>query len=271
MEPHQTKPVPDWMKQKEDYTPCNDRDGFASKTLLKMMSMLARCKNNNPVILSSVSPFVKIDFTFGTILLLALSRNAFFSWCILAQTLVFLCFLPGKTLKTVIGTSVVSTICSILILLPAVFFGATHTMLTIACKVFISTAMIQLLAISTPWNQLTESLRFFCIPDIFIFTLDITLKYIVILGENCGNMLEALKLRSVGKNRKKSQAFSGILGVTFLKAKEMAGETYEAMQCRGFEGEYRRVKKPAFQKKDIYAAILFLCILVLYLRLEYYL
>ena len=76
-----------------------------------------------------------------------------------------------------------------------------------------------------------------------VFTLDITLKYIVILGNICVDMLNAVRLRSVGRNKDKKSALSGVMGVTFLKSREMADEMYQAMVCRGFDGEYNNVKR----------------------------
>jgi len=76
------------------------------------------------------------------------------------------------------------------------------------------------------------------LPDIFILVLDITIKYIFILGEYSINMLYALRLRSVGRNDRKHQSIPNLMGALFLKSKEMAELTYSAMECRGFDGRY---------------------------------
>jgi cobalt/nickel transport system permease protein len=51
-----------------------------------------------------------------------------------------------------------------------------------------------------------------------------------------------LKLRSVGRNKEKYTSVSGVAGTMFIKSKEMSEEMYEAMECRGFTGEYKRAK-----------------------------
>ena len=81
------------------------------------------------------------------------------------------------------------------------------------------------------------------LPDIFILVLDITIKYIVLLGEFSLNIFYSLKLRSVGKNKNKYTSLSGIAGTMFIKSKEMAEDMYSAMECRGYTGEYRIYKK----------------------------
>jgi len=83
------------------------------------------------------------------------------------------------------------------------------------------------------------SLKMFFVPDIFIFAIDITIKYITILGELALNMLYALRLRSVGRSRDKHTPLAGIAGTMFIKSKEMSEELYNAMECRGFSGEYK--------------------------------
>ena len=86
-------------------------------------------------------------------------------------------------------------------------------------------------------------MRTFRLPSIFIFTLDITLKYISVLGEICAAILTSVRLRSVGKNPQKAKALSGVLGISFLKSGEMAEEMHAAMCCRGFTGEYKKKQK----------------------------
>ena len=111
-------------------------------------------------------------------------------------------------------------------------------MANITARVYVSVTLVGILSAGTSWNKLTGSLRTFHVPPLFIFTLDITLKYISILGEICVDILRAVSLRSVGKNPDKAKSFSGVLGITFLKSSEMAEEMYASMCCRGFTGEY---------------------------------
>lgn len=66
------------------------------------------------------------------------------------------------------------------------------------------------------------------------------MKYISVLGEICVDILQAVSLRSVGKNPDKAKSFSGILGITFLKSSEMAEEMYASMCCRGVPENTRR-------------------------------
>ena len=154
-----------------------------------------------------------------------------------------MCLLGTSWLIRTFSTALFAAALSALILLPSVFMGSPRSMMTVSIKVFTSVGLIGLLAATTEWNKITASLAKFHVPGVFIFTLDITLKYIVLLGNISAELLNALTLRSVGKNRKKSESVSGVLGVTYLKSREMADEMYQAMVCRGFDGEYGEINR----------------------------
>jgi cobalt/nickel transport system permease protein len=111
--------------------------------------------------------------------------------------------------------------------------------LAIAAKVFLSLEMVSIFDHTTQWNHITDALRKLHVPGIVIFTIDITLKYIVLLGSLIEDILTSLRLRSVGKNNKKYQSVGGVMGVTFIRGSEMSREMYEAMRCRGFTDDYK--------------------------------
>ena len=111
-------------------------------------------------------------------------------------------------------------------------------------------------------------MRTFRIPSLFIFTLDITLKYISVLGEICVDILTSVGLRSVGKNPDKAKSFSGILGITFLKSSEMAEEMYAAMCCRGFTGEYQSKQKYRVCPYDIVHILIMAGCVALFIHLN---
>ena len=111
-------------------------------------------------------------------------------------------------------------------------------------------------------------MRTFRLPSIFIFTLDITLKYISVLGEICAAILTSVRLRSVGKNPQKAKALSGVLGISFLKSGEMAEEMHAAMCCRGFVGEYKTQKTSIFRKQDILSLLLMIGVTGIFIYFE---
>lgn len=232
--------IPDWLKEQEEYNAPQDRDGFLTRSILSLMSMLASFRAKTISYGSNYPAPLKLIVCLAMILITSLARNMLIVYTILAVLLAHICFLKEELLVRTISASLAAALLSAVILIPAIFLGSPQSMLTVSIKVFVSVGLIGILSSTTEWNKLTAGLAAFHIPDVFIFTLDITLKYIVILGNISMDMLNALRLRSIGRNKTKAQSMSGILGVTFLKSRQMSEEMFQAMQCRGFEGEYRR-------------------------------
>ena len=107
-----------------------------------------------------------------------------------------------------------------------------------------------LFSATTPWTSVSAAFAALRVPDLFVMTLDMTAKYISLLGGLVLDMLYALKLRSVGRNDRKVDSLSAIAGTLFLKSKEAAEEQYQAMECRGFAGTYRITRHAAFGRLD---------------------
>lgn len=262
--------LPSWMCESEAYEPNIDKDGFITKSAQAILGVLAKLKwNAGKDRRFSASPSLKLCYTFLFILLTACSKNYLFSLIMVAGTILALASYPASAMKQILSGTIGAVLFSIFILLPAVFMGNPQILLTIGTKVFLSVTLIGMLSAGTAWNKLTASLRAFQIPDIFIFTLDITLKYIAVLGEICMEILTSLRLRSIGQNKKKAKAFSGILGISFLKSREMADEMYAAMCCRGFVGEYKTGRKYAFRKQDIFYIFSMIAVVGLFVYLEW--
>ena len=262
--------LPSWMCESEAYEPNIDKDGFITKSTQAILGVLAKLKwNAGKDGRFSASPFLKLCYTLLFILLTACSKNYLFSLIMAAGTILALASYPASAMKQILSGTIGAVLFSIFILLPAVFMGNPQILLTIGTKVFLSVTLIGMLSAGTAWNKLTASLRAFHIPDIFIFTLDITLKYIAVLGEICMEILTSLRLRSIGQNKKKAKAFSGILGISFLKSREMADEMYAAMCCRGFVGEYKTGRKYTFQKQDIFYILSMIAVVGLFVYLEW--
>ena len=262
--------LPSWMCESEAYEPNIDKDGFITKSAQAILGVLAKLKwNAGKDRRFSASPSLKLCYTFLFILLTACSKNYLFSLIMVAGTILALASYPASAMKQILSGTIGAVLFSIFILLPAVFMGNPQILLTIGTKVFLSVTLIGMLSAGTAWNKLTASLRAFHIPDIFIFTLDITLKYIAVLGEICMEILTSLRLRSIGQNKKKAKAFSGILGISFLKSREMADEMYAAMCCRGFVGEYKTGRKYALRKQDIFYIFSMIAVVGLFVYLEW--
>ena len=178
------------------------------------------------------------------ILFIATARTSAFLWLVLGGELVLLCFLPGDVLRKTFW---------------AQFDGGAVTSLLPSCRPSCSGAADRIFASfktavlchraeppagnTFSWHEITGALRTFRLPSEAVFILDTTLRYLVLLGDQAGALLTALKLRSVGHNRRKHQAMAGIMGILMQRSQRMSVEMVEAMRCRGFTGEYAALSK----------------------------
>ncbi|WP_416825309.1 energy-coupling factor transporter transmembrane component T family protein [Ectobacillus polymachus] len=232
--------MPDWLLKEENYIPPSDKDQFISKSILSILSILSKIKAQSGYKMDTfhVNAALKVAFTFILVVLLSLSTSYAFIFVIDVYLLVILSFMEGKEIVKILSVSLAMSVFTYIILLPSVLLGNTYTGMMITLKVFSTITAVNIVSHSTRWNSITAALRRFYVPNIFILVLDITLKYISMLGDFSLNMLYSLKLRSVGRNKNKYATIAGITGTMFIKSKEMAEEMYAAMECRGFTGEY---------------------------------
>lgn len=264
--------IPEWLLTEEAYIPPKDRDGFLKKTTVSILTVLSSVKREKEYVENSkTAPALRIVSAVFVIILMSLSKNLMFPIIIITGVLVRLAMLNGIQIRHILKSTCSAVLLSTLLLIPAALLGAWHTFFYITIKVAGSVTILGILAATMQWNQMTSGLRLFRIPDIMIFTLDITLKYIMLLGEVCFQMLQALKVRMIGRNPQKSKALSGIFGVTFLKSREMAEEMFQAMECRGFDGKYLILKRKTSIRYNLLSIGGLLLILFVFLRMEGYL
>jgi cobalt/nickel transport system permease protein len=244
--------MPEWLLEHENYIPSADKDTFVNKSILSVFKVLSRIKNKDS---SGETGFqmnvpLQVFGTFVLILLVSLTRSFVFVIIINVWLLVILSMTDTTRMVVILKLSMGVAFFTAIVMLPAFVSGNTYSSIMITTKVFATITAMGLLSHSTKWSALTQALKRFYIPDIFIFILDITIKYIYMLGEFSLNMFYALKLRSVGKNRSKYSSMAGIAGTVFLQSKEMAEDMYHAMECRGFTGEYHIKDKSKFKWLD---------------------
>lgn len=250
--------MPEWIYSNENYIPLTDKDTFINKSILSVFHVISRIRMQDSLDNSrfKINVSLNIFFTFLLIVLLSITKSFIFVVIVIVYLLSILSFTEADRLVKILKFSISVTLFTAVIMLPAFFMGNSYSSIMITTKVFATTTSMGLLSYSSKWNSITEALKLFHVPDIFILILDITIKYIFMLGDYSMNMLYALKLRSVGKNSNKYTSMAGIAGTTFLQSKEMVTDMYHAMECRGFTGEYHICNKSKFKWVDyIFIAI----------------
>lgn len=232
--------LPDWVCHDEEYTPQRDREAFLTRSLLRVMSLLAALRAQGRRA-SRVPAVVALPLLFLWILITSLVQVRGILLAELAAELVLLAMLDGRTIRRILGAALGAAVFSALIVLPAVLLSAGGSRAwLLPCKTFLTMTAVMMFATVVPWHDVTRALARFHVPETVIFLLDTTLRSIYLLGVEAGAMLTALQLRSIGRNRRKHRALGGILGNLFLRSERLSRETYEAMVCRCFTGTYRK-------------------------------
>ena len=223
--------LPSWMESVDQYDPPKDCSKFAVKTIQTIGKAMSRIKVQKGHEKGRSLPAIfKLLVTAGGILFLSITQNKLCIMAYAAILLLYLCTWPAGDILNIMKAGCGASVLALIILIPAMFIQLS--------KVFFSISTLSIFNHTTQWNHITGALRKLHIPGIFIFTLDITLKYIVLLGNLITDLLTSLQLRSVGKNNKKYSSIGGVMGVTFVRGTEMNRQMYEAMQCRGFTDDY---------------------------------
>lgn len=94
------------------------------------------------------------------------------------------------------------------------------------------------------------------------------MKYIDLAGRYLCDMLQALSLRIIGNSDKHNSGLGGVMGTSLLHTYQLSKEMYESMQCRGFNGTYRREKKNYIKKVDIIYILGIAAVIILFIYLE---
>ncbi|MCI1931395.1 MAG: energy-coupling factor transporter transmembrane protein EcfT [Clostridia bacterium] len=263
--------MPEWLLKDENYIPQSDKDAFITKSIMTLLGVLSRIRAQSVYKEKKfkVSAALKVAFTFVLILLISISKSIAFTIIINVYLLAVLSMMNGEEIIKILKVSIVTSAFTFVILLPAAFWGNLFSSIFITSKVFATVTAVNMLSHSTRWNSITSALKRFYVPDIFILVMDITIKYIFMLGEFSLNMFYALKLRSVGKNKSKYTSLSGIAGTMFIKSNEMAEDMYSAMECRGFTGEYQVInKKYKMTFPDFVYIIMNIALILIFIYME---
>lgn len=244
----------DWLFKNDNYIPIKDKNSYIDKSIFSILGTLSKIRQEdkpNGKGLYRLSPPVKFICVFFLIIFIALSRSFYFIILVDSYVFLLLSFLFIKDIKKFLTISFIVLLFTSVLLFPSVFLGNQKNSFLILLKIFGTVTSLNILSYTTKSRHITRSLKLFFIPDIFILIMDMTIKYIVILGDFSINMLYALKVRSIGKDNEKHTSLSSLIGVLFLKSKEMATETLHAMECRGFTENYKSKLKFKLQFIDL--------------------
>ena len=205
---------------------------------------------------------------FLCVILCSVSTNPWFVSCILAALLLSVSFMKAGQIISVLKPTLIAVAFAALITLPAAFMGSPKTVSTVTMKTAESVMLVAIVSERMGWKGMTRAAASLHLPDLFIMTLDTTVRYLHILGRFAARMAEAVSLRQVGEKNWKTAGNGGILGTTFMKSQRQAQMNAEAMACRCFDGTYKSLYRHHWNMTDmlVLAADAVLVVFFIYLQ-----
>jgi len=121
-------------------------------------------------------------------------------------------------------------------------------------RVATSMSFVLLLTLTTPWADLMKALRLVRVPQVYVQTLAMALRYLLLLSQLVGEMHIAKKSRTIrmGETRAEQRWVAGQVGTLFKRSMQLSAEVHRAMVARGYQGEVRILNVFRTQKRDYF-------------------
>lgn len=245
------RPLPAWLCVSERYVPLDDRSSFIERNLGHIGAVLAQVGTPVPAArslvdraLRHVSPALRLAGIVALIVVMNLTHATAFTYVLLAVALVMLAARPAHLIAAILRPTLAVCALSLVIALPGVLVGQTDAPVRLTLRAFVTVSLVVALARTVAWNRLIASMRSLGCPASVTYVCDVTIQFIDVLGRSMMELLAALKLRSVGRDRTKLTSAGRLLGAVFLRANAQAAQMAKAMVCRGFDGTYRVHAEP---------------------------
>lgn len=100
-------------------------------------------------------------------------------------------------------------------------------------------------------GQVGDALLKLWVPRAFVVQLIFLYRYISVLAEETTRTLRAYSLRSAGRKGVHYRAWGSLAGQLLLRTIDRASRIYQAMRCRGFDGEIRMLRSDRFRWADL--------------------
>jgi cobalt/nickel transport system permease protein len=151
-----------------------------------------------------------------------------------------------------------------LVLGPLTLTGGIISMVTLMLKGILCLTASFLLAATTPVDSLCYALLQIRMPRMIVTLFLLTFRYVFVMLEEAAVMTEAYQLRAPGQKGIHYRAWGSFLGQLLLRSMDRAGELYESMLLRGFDGSFRYAsgKKPGM--RDILFPVLMITMFLVF-------
>jgi cobalt/nickel transport system permease protein len=121
--------------------------------------------------------------------------------------------------------------------------GGWVSLISILMRFFLTVLTAFVLVATTGFNTLCLSLGKIGVPNVFVMQLLFLYRYAFVLAEESGRMVRAWQLRAPLRKTMSISTFSALMGSLFLRTTGRAQRIYQAMCCRGFDGQLHPARR----------------------------
>lgn len=120
-------------------------------------------------------------------------------------------------------------------------------------RVGVSVSIGTLLVLTTPVADLLRSLTSLRIPGLFVMTIEMSYRYIILLLTSSLEMFEARKMRTAGNlpGRVQRELIGSSIAALFARSMALSEEVYQSMTARCYTGEAVSSRPLALRNLDI--------------------
>jgi len=119
---------------------------------------------------------------------------------------------------------------------PVVISGGMVSFASIVLRSLLAVATGVVLVSVTGFDQICRALGRLGMPNVFLVQLQFLYRYIFVLAEEAGRMMQARALRAAPGSRPTLREYRSLMGSLLLRTLDRAGRVHQAMLCRGFDG-----------------------------------
>lgn len=144
--------------------------------------------------------------------------------------------------------------------------GGMVSALSLLIKGLFAVLAVYLLVVTTTIEKICTSLVYLHCPQMVVTIFLLIYRYIALLMEETGRMLQAYRLRAPNQKGVRIHAWGSFVGMLLLRTFDRAGQIQESMSLRGFRGEFVSAKRLQASWTD-WAYLLVFLGMILVLRL----
>lgn len=234
--------LPHWLQVTPNYKVTYQHSHhFLSRNLIKLSQILTQFNHHNQIKQQvTVADFFVLLLE---IICLSLTSSLLFIWLILIVNLYRVVLQPRQQIIRIFKHAAISFITISLIILPSVLLNPKLFSLLFIVKTIVIAFVLVVQIVKLNFINFIQLLQQLHFPEILLFIVDIMIRYLKVLGVFMVDNIQAISLRSVGRDPHAYTTVGHIFGSLYLKSVALSREIYLAMVARGFTGSYKHSRR----------------------------